>query len=542
MKKFLLSIFCFVAAMGLQSQIVSLELETICDGDCPGVPAEYKTQRLWANMTNPNDLITVVYGVLGSPLYIQTDCCFYNSTVGAVTGDGINCTFCPFITDLCYDSWVTIGRSCASDPGTQIYVLNSPGQPWPSDFNNTTCGGDILMDDQIGGAWFTTTGAENSYAGADLKILLGQFTHCGSDLTININCQVWPNFVSNEESDPIEQIGLSLGSLAGCLDTDACNYNPLAEVDNGQCVYPCDLQLEDYTLVAPTCADDFDGTVDFNHSGGQGFVRYYFNGQDNLTGMFGNIENGTYTVTVVDEFFEAGQPGALACGVVGCEAETTIVVNTAPVVLSGTVTEQVSCFGFTDGSQTNSFTGGTGDVTWELVNNAGNVTVAADLDSPSYDSFMAGTFHWEAVDENGCEFTFPNFNITQPSDLNITISNTFAATCHDTPDGGVQLNWFGGAGDVDFAFNEGDPYLEGTVFLDMFLPGQHTVYGIDSNGCPDEDTFTIPGPAELIASATSTMTTCSYNEDGCVNLTFVGGNSGSHQYSIDGVNFQSSAQ
>ncbi len=541
MKKFLLSVAVLISVTACQAQIVSLELETICDGTCPGISSDYKTQRLWANMTSANDMITVVYGVLGSPLYIQTDCCFYNSAVGAPTGDQVNCSFCSFFPDLCYDSWVTIGRACTSDPGAQIYTLNSPGQPWPTIFNGA-CGGDILMDDIVGGAWFTPTGSSNAMAGADLKILLGQFTHCGNELTININAQVWPNFINNDVSDPIEQTGLSLGSLGGCLDSDACNYNPLAEVDNGQCVYPCDLQLGTPVLTPPSCAGSLNGSVDFSHTGGQGFVRYYMNGQNNLTGVFDNLQNGTYTVTVVDEYFLAGQPGAVACGIVGCQQQTTITFNTAPVTLSGTVSTPASCFGLSDGSHTSSFSGGTAPVSWTLTNNADNATVASGLSSPAYTTFAAGSYHWDAIDANGCTFAFPNFNITQPADLNITINNTFAATCHDTPDGGVQLSWFGGVGDVDYTFQEGGTYLEGNIFLDQFLPGTQTVYGIDANGCTDIDTFTIPGPAALVASGSATMTTCSYEDDACITITSTGGNAGAIQYSLNGVNYQSSNQ
>ncbi|MBL7943831.1 MAG: hypothetical protein JNM00_13745, partial [Flavobacteriales bacterium] len=138
MKKILL--FCLILSVSFTTtaQIQYLYLDTICQGDCPGVPSEYTSIQLYAHCTNPTDVISTIFGVQGTPLYITTDCCFYQSELGASTGSNINCAFCGIFPDVCYDSWVGLGCSC-SGACNEVFVLQSAGQPWLDSFNETPC-------------------------------------------------------------------------------------------------------------------------------------------------------------------------------------------------------------------------------------------------------------------------------------------------------------------------------------------------------------------------------------------------------------------
>ncbi|MDZ4824429.1 MAG: T9SS type A sorting domain-containing protein [Flavobacteriales bacterium] len=563
MKKFLLMTFMATVGLAMSAQVVELQLIQICPSTNPvctlpmGIPANYVCAQLWAVMTNPTDVISTVYGVLGSPLSVTTDCCFWQSPVGVDIGAEINTSLFPFFPSLEYDSWVTVGMESISDPGGPIYVLESPSQQWIDSFNTPGCGGNIIMNDIFGGSWFTLPTAVNAVAGDDLMILLGQFTYCGN-LNVNLNLQVFPGY-TGPGSPSINQEGLTLaGSICGCLDPLACNYDAVAECDDLSCVYPCALTLESETHTDPTCSFDEDGEIEVTSSGGQGFVRYYIDGpgnandDDGLQGSFSNLPNGTYTLTIVDEYFLPGAPGATACGIVGCQQQTVVTINTAPLVLSNGSNLNVTCFGLTDGSSSYDFAGGTGAIDFMPYNCTTNLQLTEGgipvvLPSPDYDGFGVGSFKWKATDANGCVFEFPCFSLTQPLDLNVTIQATVASSCSDSPDGGVSLNWFGGGGsDVDFTFwadsADAGNYLEGNFFFDMFLPGTYNVYGIDGLGCTDVDTFTITAPAPVVVSATAAQTSCSYLGDGCVTGMATGGNLGVFTYSLDDITYQSAAQ
>jgi hypothetical protein len=102
----------------------------------------------------------------------------------------------------------------------------------------------------------------------------------------------------NNNSPVVTQTGLAFSSgdcgTPGCTDPEALNYDETAGYNNGLCLYPCALSIEDYTVTNPTCGDDADGMVMINPTGQQGFVAYSFNGEDYETNVntMSNLGNG----------------------------------------------------------------------------------------------------------------------------------------------------------------------------------------------------------------------------------------------------------
>ena len=86
--------------------------------------------------------------------------------------------------DLAYDSWVTIGLSGAPNAlagEANVSTVQSTTNPWFTNFDpgGGLPGGNIAIDDPIGGAWYALNGDANGVAGDDLKVLIGQFTTTG---------------------------------------------------------------------------------------------------------------------------------------------------------------------------------------------------------------------------------------------------------------------------------------------------------------------------------------------------------------------------
>ncbi|MDZ4824428.1 MAG: T9SS type A sorting domain-containing protein [Flavobacteriales bacterium] len=545
MKKNLLAAIVLMSAFNLQSQIQYLRLDTLCSGDCPGIAAEYTTVQLVAHCTNATDVVSTIYGLIGTPLHITTDCCFYHSPVGANTGSEINCALCTFFPDLCYDSWVTVGCECSTDC-SQVFTLQNANQQWLNAFNTPGCGGSIFIDDAIGGAWFTTPNQPQAMAGDDLDVLLGQFTTCGC-IDILINCQVFPNY-NGPGSPDIQQTGLAISTCAacadpGCMDSEAANYDADAICENpGMCVY-CNLAVDSVAVNNPTCGNDMDGSVSIDGSGAEGFLEFHLGDDDNLSGIFNGLGNGTYTITLVDQYFEPGQPGNEFLPD-GCLLDVEVVLNTPAVNYGSFTSSNVTCFGLSDGCATHSFSGGLDPIEFMiqhcsdnsfLENEEGNTLV---LSTPVYCSIPAGTWRWVATDASGCEYLSSCFGINQPADIVLTYNAVTNATCAESSDGGLCIGWFGGTGDVDFTFEPGGTLEEGNCWFNTFAPGTYDIYAVDANGCDGSGEFTISSPDSVQIQTSVLPALCSYSIDGCISATATGGSGDSYIFYLeDGIPF-----
>ena len=100
------------------------------------------------------------------------------------------------IPELEFDSYITIGltgpaNSTAgeADPSP----VTSPIQNWGLAFDPGAgvAGGNLVIDDEIGGAWYILNGDANGYADEDSRVLLAQLTTDG-ELGGTLNIQTLP--------------------------------------------------------------------------------------------------------------------------------------------------------------------------------------------------------------------------------------------------------------------------------------------------------------------------------------------------------------
>ena len=239
MKKALLVILVALAAFTSKAQLAGVELDVFVEHD--GVVGTtdltgFTTYRLYAVLTNPNDFLSAIYGQYLEPMAVTTTTTFYQNAFGSSLGSTINPDFYGFAPELQYDSWVTIGRESNVSAGTAIFTAQAAADPW---LDNFAAGNDIVING-LGGSWFTLFQAiaVQAYPDANLRVLIGQFTTDG-DITGCINAQV---FVNGVQADDQNGIGFSFttieGAVLGCTIPDACNYNPIATVNDGSCVSP----------------------------------------------------------------------------------------------------------------------------------------------------------------------------------------------------------------------------------------------------------------------------------------------------------------
>jgi MYXO-CTERM domain-containing protein len=127
------------------------------------------TAQIYANFSAATDELDAVFGDAQNALSISTSGMFYQNALGGATSNSINPALIPLFPSLALDSWVTIGLSDQTDNA----MLNIG-----IDFTGFEAGGSISTDN---GSWFATPDDPQVLAGADLRVLVGQFTMMGMD-------------------------------------------------------------------------------------------------------------------------------------------------------------------------------------------------------------------------------------------------------------------------------------------------------------------------------------------------------------------------
>ena len=228
----------------------------------------YSCTRLYVEMNNASDFMSSVSGDATNPTYVNTTTDFYHAVLGAGTPNGINSLLFAVYPDLEYDSWVTIGLESVPDVmagEANVSTVQSMVNPWLTNFDpgGGLPGGNVAIDDLIGGAWYALNGDANGVAGDDLRVLIGQFTTTG-ELSGQIYCQVFINGDGMDEFRDTFYFGPS-ADVEGCMDLTACNYNPDATLDDGSCELPLDGLDCDGNCLADA---DGDGICDGNEIAG----------------------------------------------------------------------------------------------------------------------------------------------------------------------------------------------------------------------------------------------------------------------------------
>jgi uncharacterized protein (TIGR03382 family) len=128
------------------------------------------TTRIYANFSAETDQLNAVFGDADGSLSISSTGGFYQNAFGGATSAGINPALYDAFPSLRLDSWVSIGLE--DNVGNNMLDI---GINW-DDFENN--GGAISSDN---GTWFATPDDDQVNAGADLRVLVGQFTMYGLD-------------------------------------------------------------------------------------------------------------------------------------------------------------------------------------------------------------------------------------------------------------------------------------------------------------------------------------------------------------------------
>lgn len=258
------------------------------------------------------------------------------------------------------------------------------------------------------------------------------------------------------------------------------------------------------------CFGENTGSLELTVVGGTGDIEYKLGSETNSTGVFENIEAGTYTFTATDEN---------DCSV------TQEFIFSEPTQLVPTISQMafIDCFGSSNGAIQVATTGGTGMPTYTL-NSTSNTTGV-------FENLPAGTYEVLVVDEMDCSETI-SITIDQPAEIGLEIINNIAADCAGAATGSVEVQGINGAGGFTYELNG---VTNSTGIFENLSSGIYDLVTTDGNGCEVITMITISENSDIsVESTMSTNIDCFGNNNGTINI-IAGSPSGELTYDLDGT-------
>lgn len=263
------------------------------------------------------------------------------------------------------------------------------------------------------------------------------------------------------------------------------------------------------TATNATCANLTNGSAGTTAQGGTGTLKYAWSTTPaQTTATASNLAAGAYTVTISDQN--------------GCSLTQTATVNAPPAISLSAAGTDAACNGAATGAATATASGGSGTLTFQWSDPAGQTTATAA-------GLVAGTYTVTVTDGNGCTST-TSVSIAQPPALALGVSAVTVA-CFGENTGAVMSNISGGSTPYSYLWSSG----ENTPDISQKTAGTYSVTVTDAGGCSATMSATITQPTALTASATQQEIGCFGGNDGSILLT-AGGGTGPYTVAWSGPN------
>ena len=207
--------------------------------------------------------------------------------------------------------------------------------------------------------------------------------------------------------------------------------------------------------------------------------------------------------------------------------------------LSLTVAEVMgtSCPGLSDGEAVIESAGAQLGVLFQIDGSTDELAVG------NFDELAAGTYTVNASDGAGCSASI-EVEIVSPDPILITASMTESVSCNGDSDAVISGMVEGGTGALSLSLSEDFVFSTDTLNFEGLSSGTYVIYAEDENNCAvSSEVIIIDNPAPVFVSVTGGQgsilgASCSYSEDGVVNLIAGGGSgNGGYSYGTNGVDF-----
>ncbi|HET8810074.1 MAG TPA: PKD-like domain-containing protein [Flavobacteriaceae bacterium] len=264
-------------------------------------------------------------------------------------------------------------------------------------------------------------------------------------------------------------------SIIQDIDNVGAGIYTVTVYDNLGCEASLDIEITEpdplvinFDVTNESCKDAEDGSITVQVQGGTPPYSYLWsNGA--TTSTISNLAPGLYDLLVTDAN--------------ACEESIQIQVEDAPEIQIDAIVNNISCFGFNDGSIEVIPSGGNPvsetppvynyDFYWQ---GPGNFTSIQAL----IENLVPGIYTVTVTDALGCEAT-ENYTIVEPPVLEVTYQST-DVFCFGVNDGTIDLTVSGGTPPYSFLWSNGALSED----IENLSPGNYEVSVSDTNGCTVE--------------------------------------------------------
>ena len=232
----------------------------------PAVQEGLTTYRVYVNTLSSTDRLSAVISNANNPLTIDVPEGAWNSPQSTTwNAAGVNPALFVEYPNIVDDSYATIGLTGPAAPLGSGYADPTLLDPAWDLTNLFTVDGEtgFTSDTDPGLGWFVLNTATNGLPDADGRILVMQITTAGS-ISGTLNYQVFPQ--GNQAADILmtstfDGVGtFGQVNVCGCMEANACNYNPDANYDDPNDA--CDYDSCNGCMDMEACNFDATATID----------------------------------------------------------------------------------------------------------------------------------------------------------------------------------------------------------------------------------------------------------------------------------------
>ncbi|MFM2386555.1 MAG: hypothetical protein RL660_1312, partial [Bacteroidota bacterium] len=248
-------------------------------------------------------------------------------------------------------------------------------------------------------------------------------------------------------------------------------------------------------------------------------TNFNLGSSNNLSGQFGGLVGGTYTVTVTDNN--------------NCTATATASLQNAPSPVIALQANPILCNNGVTTLNVNLQSGNSTPITYSLNNGAAQVQA-------QFTSVSSGSYTVIANDSNNCKDTSV-ITLANPSPVVVTGTNHIIPTCTPGSDGILTVNATGGVGAIQYQINNGG-YQSTNVFNGL-VANLYNVMVQDANGCTATASVTINNPTPpVMGNIVTTLETCTPGSDATAWAIATGGTGLINYSTNNGGNWQANQQ
>ncbi|MBK8328529.1 MAG: gliding motility-associated C-terminal domain-containing protein [Bacteroidetes bacterium] len=253
------------------------------------------------------------------------------------------------------------------------------------------------------------------------------------------------------------------------------------------------------------CAGGGNGSIIATATGGNGQITYTLQPGNVITqtGVYPNLQAGTYTITATD--------------VNNCSTQT-IVTITAPIliIIDSVLHQDIICNNGNTGTINAYASGGVGVLTYNL--QPGNIT----NQTGAFTNLADGTYIITITDANGC-FVQTSVTILLLPIMQWDSVSYSTLFCAGGNNGYIYATVIGGVAPIEYNLQPGN-ITNLTGYFTNLVAGVYVVTATDANGCTTDISINLSQPSPVvITNVVNTIISCIPGNDGTITITATGG-------------------